>query len=153
MCWPAGRSRQKNEISGRTETFGTRAEECFALYDAQLEGAPIRIHGDASPVEDGCWRHMLENAIATARRQIGLRNGARTKVPLEWSRQGQRSWPAQGEFRTVFTALLSPRGDRNRAGKAGCSWCGRSRDATAAPPVCAAMRSGRGLLHHNVGRA
>jgi signal transduction histidine kinase len=133
---------KQNEVSEDIDLLALAAEECSRGYDAQLEGAPIRIHGDARLL-----RRLLRNLLENAKRhgapptQIRIaREGAAAVVKI-WD---NGTGPAQAEFEQLFTPFYRRRGDRNSAGNGlGLSLVRQIARRHGGDARCEAMEDGR----------
>jgi signal transduction histidine kinase len=136
---------KQNEVSEDIDLLALAAEECSRCYDAQLEGAPIRIHGDARLL-----RRLLRNLLENAKRhgapptQVRIaREGAAAVVKVWDSGPG----PAQAEFEQLFTPFYRRHGDRNSAGNGlGLSLVRQIARRHGGDARCAAMEDGRGCF-------
>lgn len=105
---------EQNEVREEIDLLALAAEECARYDDVHLDGAPVKIQGDARLL-----RRLLRNLLENAKRhgapptQVRLQRDAASVVLKVWD---NGPGPGQAEFEQVFTPFYRRRDGGNSTG-------------------------------------
>jgi signal transduction histidine kinase len=104
----------QNDVREEIDLLALAAEECARYDEVQLDGAPIKVQGDARLL-----RRLLRNLLENARRhgvaptQVRLRREGGIAEVKVWD---NGPGPAQAEFEHLFTPFYRRRDSQNSTG-------------------------------------
>jgi signal transduction histidine kinase len=110
---------EQNEVREEIDLLALAAEECVRYDDVHLDGAPIKIHGDARLL-----RRLLRNLLENARRhgapptQVRLQRDSAWVLLKVWD---NGPGPTQAEFEQVFTPFYRHRDSKSTGSGLGLS--------------------------------
>jgi signal transduction histidine kinase len=131
---------EQNEVREEIDLLALAAEECARYDDVQLDGAPIKIQGDARLL-----RRLLRNLLENAKRhgapptQVRLQRDSAGAVLKVWD---NGPGPAQAEFEQVFTPFYRRR-DSSAGNGLGLSLVRQIARRHGGDARCAVMDEGR----------
>jgi signal transduction histidine kinase len=105
---------EENEVRAEIDLLALAAEECSRYDDVHLDGAPIKIQGDARLL-----RRLLRNLLENAKRhgapptQVRLQRDGTMAVLTAWD---NGPGPSQAEFEQVFMPFYRRRGNGHGTG-------------------------------------
>ncbi len=133
---------EHNEVREEIDLLALAAEECARYDDVHLDGAPIKIQGDARLL-----RRLLRNLLENAKRhgapptQVRLQRDSAGVVLKVWD---NGSGPSQAEFEQVFTPFYRRRDGSNSTGNGlGLSLVRQIARRHGGDARCAVMEEGR----------
>jgi signal transduction histidine kinase len=133
---------EQNEVREEIDLLALAAEECARYDDVHLDGAPIKIQGDARLL-----RRLLRNLLENAKRhgapptQVRLQRDSAGVVLKVWD---NGPGPSQAEFEQVFTPFYRRRDSSNSTGNGlGLSLVRQIARRHGGDARCAVMEQGR----------